>query len=370
MGISDGVEKVDDSRSIADGFKVGYTRDFLKSDGSLAYQSIGTEALLENADVIVTDFLSTHEPVLGPKMLSKYNAIVALTPRIDRDSLAEADDLLAILRFGVGYDTVDVGACTDAGVALCIARGAVDHSVAEAVVGWLLQLGHRSTIKDQLVRKGRWADRVNYMGRELRGSVLGIIGFGGIGLKVAELARAFGVAKILIFDPYLQKDRAGSLGIEAVGLDQLLHDSDYVSINCPLNDGTRNLIGQREIALMKPTAFLVNTARGGIVCENALLAALKHGGIAGAALDVFENEPISASSPFAELDNVILAPHCISWTDNLYMEIGRKVSGQIIEFASGNIPDDIVNPEVLQHPKFQQKMSVRKHATTFEGGRL
>src|SRR5262249_28345213 len=144
-------------------------------------------------------------------------------------------------------------------------------------------------------------------------------------------------------------------GVEMVGLDEVLAKSDFVSIHCPLDEKTKNLIGQRELSLMKRDAFLINTARGGIVSEEALYKALRAGTIAGAAVDVFANEPLTEPHPLSEFDNVLLAPHCIAWTDELFSEIGKAVCQGMIDLARGEKPRGMVNPLVLQRPGFKKK---------------
>ena len=344
----------------ADRFNVGYTRDFLDKEEKCQFKSIGKEVLDQSGASLKTFFLPRHESPVPPALLDGLDAVVSLTPRYDAGSFQGISRLLAIVRFGVGYDMVDVKACTEADVALCITRGAVDHSVAEATVSWMLQLGHKSAMKDRLVREGRWSERDKYMGGELRHRTLGIIGLGGIGFKLAELVRAFGMKPVLAFDPYASAERAREAGAELVPLDRLLRESDYVSINCPLTDGTRNLIGEKELLLMKPTSYLINTSRGGIVNEPALIRILQQRKIAGAATDVFEQEPVDAATPLAKLDNVLLAPHCIAWTDDLFTEIGAVASRCVLELAAGKVPFGLVNREVLERPGFQEKLSRQK----------
>jgi len=341
-------------------FNVGYTRDFLDKEEKLQFKSVGKEVLEQSGAPVDAFFLPRHESPVPPALLDGLDAVISLTPRYDAGSFQGIKRLVAIVRFGVGYDMVDVNACTQADIALCITRGAVDHSVAEATVSWMLQLGHNSAIKDRLVREGRWSERDKYMGGELRGRTLGIVGLGGIGFKLAELVRAFGMKPVLAFDPYAAAERAREAGAELVPLDRLLRESDYISINCPLTDGTRNLIGEKELRLMKPTAYLVNTSRGGIVNEPALVQILQERKIAGAAVDVFEKEPADASNPLAKLDNVLLAPHCIAWTDDLFTEIGAVASRCVLDLVAGNTPFGLVNPEVLERPGFQEKLARQK----------
>jgi phosphoglycerate dehydrogenase-like enzyme len=193
------------------------------------------------------------------------------------------------------------------------------------------------------------------MGTELRDRTLGVVGFGGIGRALVKLLAGFGMKPPIVYDPFIKPTDAAKLGVTAVPLDELLYQADYVSIHCPLNDSTRGLIGARELALMKPTSYLINTARGGIVDEAALGAVLRSGRIAGAAIDCFETEPLAAPPPFADLDNVILAPHCIAWTDELFRDIGRTVCRGMLDLASGRVPKGVVNREVLDRPGFQAK---------------
>jgi phosphoglycerate dehydrogenase-like enzyme len=292
---------------------------------------------------------------LAPEQLVGVHGVVVLTPRVTARSLANADDLLALSRFGVGYDSVDVAACTAADVALCIAVGAVDHSVAEATVGWMIALSHHMLAKDRMVRESRWSDRSQRMGSELRERTLGLIGFGGIGRAVTRMLSGFRMAPPLVFDPFLPPEVAAEHGARLVPLDELLAGSDFVSLHCPLNEKTRGLIGGRELALMKPTAFLLNTARGGIVDEDALFEALAAKRIAGAALDCFDVEPPPVPPRFAELDNVLLAPHAIAWTNELFRDIGRTACASLVELALGRRPRGVVNPEVFDRPSFQVK---------------
>jgi phosphoglycerate dehydrogenase-like enzyme len=258
-------------------------------------------------------------------------------------------------RFGVGYDTVDVAACTAADVLLFIAAGAVDRPVAEATVMWMLALSHHLRTKDLLVREARWDDRSRFMGTELRDRTLGVVGFGGIGRAVVQLLAGFGMNAPLVFDPFVSAAEAAKLGVRSVPLDELLAQSDFVSVHCPLTDQTRGLIGARELSLMKPSAYLLNAARGGIVDEGALFVALRDRRIAGAALDCFTGEPLAAPPAFAELDNVLLAPHSIAWTDELFRDLGRAVCRGMLDLAGGRVPKGVVNREVLEKPGFHAK---------------
>jgi phosphoglycerate dehydrogenase-like enzyme/2-keto-3-deoxy-L-rhamnonate aldolase RhmA len=333
-------------------FRVALTGDFFDADKP-KYREIGLE-LFEATGVEVERF-ARHLPEIATYQLAGPNGVIVLTPRVTADSLAQCPDLLAIGRFGVGYDSVDVAACTAADVMLFIAAGAVDRSVAEATVGWMLALTHHVRTKDRLVREAKWEARSRYMGTELRDRTLGVIGFGGIGRALVRLLAGFGMKPPLVYDPFISASDATRLGVTLVPLDRLLFESDFVSIHCPLNEQTRDLIGARELGMMKPTAYLVNTARGGIVDEAALDEVLRQGKIAGAAIDCFEGEPLTAPPSLASLDNVLLAPHCIAWTDELFRDIGRAVCRGMLDLAAGRVPRGVVNREVLERPGFQAK---------------
>jgi phosphoglycerate dehydrogenase-like enzyme/2-keto-3-deoxy-L-rhamnonate aldolase RhmA len=334
-------------------FRVALTGDFTSADGSPKYRDIGL-GLFDGTGVSARPFAEPRGEV-GAAQLAGANGAVVLTPRVTAASLADNSDLLAVGRFGVGYDTVDVAACTAADVLLFIAAGAVDRPVAEATVAWMLALSHHLRTKDELVREARWDDRSQFMGTELRDRTLGVVGFGGIGRALVKLLAGFGMNTPLVFDPFVSEADAAKLGVRSVPLDELLAQSEFVSVHCPLNEQTRGLIGARELALMKPTAYLLNTARGGIVDEGALFAALRDRRIAGAAIDCFTNEPLTAPPAFAELDNVLLAPHSIAWTGELFRDLGRAVCRGMLDLAEGRVPKGVVNREVLEKPGFRAK---------------
>ena len=281
--------------------------------------------------------------------------MVVLTPRVTRDSIAGCNELLAIGRFGVGYDTVDVEACTQANVMAMIAMGAVDHSVAEATVAWMLALTHHVTAKDRLVRDGQWQERTRFMGSELRDRTLGVIGMGGIGRSLLSLLTGFRMRPPVVFDPFVPPAMIAEFGASPVGMDELLSTADFVSIHCPLTESTRGLIGRRELALMKRDAYLLNTARGGIVDEDALLETLHERRIAGAALDCFATEPVTGPDRFAGLENVLLAPHAIAWTNEMFRDIGLTACQSMLDLSMGRRPKGVVNPELLSRPAFLEK---------------
>ena len=335
-------------------FIVALTADFYDSAGAVKYRDIGLSEFSGHSHIkhrVFTD----HRREIEPDQIGDAHGIIVLTPAVTAKSLSNAENLLVVSRFGVGYDSVDVKACTAAGVLVTITAGAVDHSVAEATIGWMLALTHNMRVKDRLVRTGQWDERSKHMGAELRDRTLGVIGLGGIARKIIDLLRPFGMNQPLACDPFITAEAASSLGVRLVSLEQLLEQADFVSLHCPLTEKTRGLIGANELRRMKSDAYLLNTARGGIVDETALYEALTEHRIAGAALDCFEKEPVTTPHRFADLDNVILAPHSIAWTHELFRDIGRAACRVMIDLSLGNRPRSVLNPEVFEHPKFPEK---------------
>ncbi|MFM7057724.1 MAG: NAD(P)-dependent oxidoreductase [Planctomycetota bacterium] len=331
---------------------VGLTADFFDDSGRPKFSDMGLDVL---AGTVSTRRFSDHRPEITPDQLQGCAGAIVLTPRVTAASVADSSELLAIARFGVGYDSVDVAACTAQDVLVTITAGAVDRPVAEATVGWMIALSHHMLIKDRLVRTGDWHARTRCMGSELRDRTLGVIGFGGIGRKLTALLSGFGMRQPLVYDPFAPPEVLAEHHVHSVSLEELLQQADFVSVHCPLNESTRGLLGARELALMKPTAFLLNTARGGIVDENALFDVLQSEQIAGAALDCFEIEPVLTPHRFGQLDNVLLAPHSIAWTEELFRDIGRMACSSLLQLAHGQRPRGVLNPELFQRESFCRK---------------
>lgn len=335
---------------MSDRFRVGVTRDFLNPDGTMSYGDIGLGAL-DDAPDLDWEFLAENAPELSASQVRDYDALLVMAPRITEATLRGADRLALLARFGVGYDSVDVPACNRAGVLLTITPDGVRRPVAAAVMAFLLALSHKLLIKDRLTRDGQWLQRLKYMGMGLTGRSLGVIGLGNIGREVFTLARPFGM-RHLASDPFA----AAIDDVALVPLETLLSEADFVAVCCALTAETRHLINAERLALMKPTAYLINVARGPIVDHRALTTALRERRIQGAALDVFESEPIDPNDPLLALDNVILAPHSLCWTDECFREIGRGAIGSILDVAAGRVPRHVVNREALEHPALKLKL--------------
>ena len=346
----------------ANSFRVGFSADFCREDGTLAFPDIGL-SLLDAVPEVSYEFLKDYEPEYVPAQLTDYDVLISLKPRITAQSLVSAERLCAIGRCGVGYDNVDLQACTERGIAVYITPGGVVRPVAESIFLMILALSHRLLQKDKMVREGRWAESTHRLGREPRDRVVGTIGLGNIASEAIRLLSVLNVRKFLAFDPYTSEERAREVGVELVSLDQLLSESDYVLVNCPLNAETRGLIGADQFARMKSDAVLINTARGPIVDEAALIESLKQGKIAGAALDVFEKEPLGADSPLTTMDNVLLTSHSIAWTEELFRDMGRIDCQGALAIHRGEVPPHVVNPQVLETPRFVEKLARFKART-------
>ncbi len=260
--------------------------------------------------------------------------------------LQHTPNLLIVSTNGAGYDTVDVKACTERGILVVNQAGGNAESVAEHVVGMLLALVKRMVECDRALRAGTLADRADFIGREAHGKTIGIVGIGNVGRRVAELCRGLFRMDVLAYDPYVDAEETRKRGARKVALDELLRSADFVSINCPLTEETRGMIGAREYALMKPTAYFITTARGFIHDEAALEAALRDKKIAGAGLDVWGKEPPPSAHPLLRFDNVIVTAHTAGVTREARANMGRIAAEQMLDALDGKPVTRIVNPQV------------------------
>jgi D-3-phosphoglycerate dehydrogenase len=335
-------------------FRVGLTRDFLNPQGEFALGDIGLD-VLDRAPHVTWNVLGEDSRELTSAQADEYDALLVLAPRITAATLDGTRRLKLIARFGVGYDNVDVEACTRHGVLLSITPDGVRRPVAAAALAFVLALAHRLFEKDRLIRAGRWADKLDYMGLGLTTRTLGLVGYGNIGREIAALARPFGL-RLIAADPYAREADAAAASVDLLPLDDVLSQSDFVCVCCALTPETRGLLDARRLALLKPAACLINVARGPIVDQPALTRALSERRIAGAALDVFEHEPIAPDDPLLALDNVILAPHAVCWTDELFRGNGRSACQSIVDVSEGRVPQHVVNRAVLDQPQLRAKL--------------
>ncbi|MEM3547285.1 MAG: phosphoglycerate dehydrogenase [Candidatus Bathyarchaeia archaeon] len=278
------------------------------------------------------------------RILAEYDGIVLGTDKITKEVLTGDVRVRIIARHGVGVDNIDLQAATEKRIVVTYTPGANAESVAEHTIGLMLALSRRIVEAHMLMKSGGWT-KFELIGFDLKGRTLGIIGLGSIGSRVAEIAKTFGM-RILAYDPFVDRSKADRLGVELTSLEAVLKESDFVSIHASLTSETRGLIGERELRLMKPTAFLVNTARGAIVDENALVKALRENWIAGAALDVYSEEPLPREHPLRKMENTILTPHIASYTYEAIRKTDEMVLEALETFFSGGKPKWIANPEV------------------------
>jgi D-3-phosphoglycerate dehydrogenase len=276
--------------------------------------------------------------------------------------LAETSNLLVVSSNGAGFDTVDVGACTAAGVAVVNQSGGNKEGVAEHVLGLMLALSKRIGETDRFMRTRPNIPRTAYMGHDILGRTVGIVGLGNVGARVAELCRGLFRMRVLAYDPYLTAEQITARGAEKVTLEALLAQAHYVSVNCPRNAETLGMIGAREFALMQPEAYFITTARGGIHDEAALAEALAAKRLAGAGLDVWAKEPPEPDHPLLRFDNVLASPHTAGVTHESRREMGRYAAEQILDILDGKRPPRLINPEVW--PAYRERFArIRGFAT-------
>lgn len=333
---------------------VGISNDFLGPDGTNLWGDIGLDGLDEAG--VDWEYLETDVPVLRPEDIDGRPAVLFAGPAVDASTFTGVESPPALLaRFGVGYDAVDLDACTAAGVAVTITPDGAQRPVATAALGMLLGGLLNLSVKDRLVREGRWDERTAWMGRGLTGTTVGIVGFGSTATDFATLLAPFGVS-ILAYDPYCPPERADTFGARLVGIEELAEQSDAVVVMAVLTPETLHLVGEDFLARMRPTATLVNVARGPIVDESALVEALSHRRIRFAALDVFEREPLTDDSPLLALDNVLLTPHSVGWTDEMSLGNGRSAVGAILDVLAGRDPRFVVNTAVLTSDAWRARL--------------
>jgi len=331
-------------------FRVGLTRDILDSRGEPAFGRAALE-VLDRDSSLEWEYLPAVVPEIGPELAAQYDALYINIARVPAAAVERADCRLRIVaRHGVGYDTVDVAAMTRAGVLVTNTPTAMPRPVATTALTFVLALAGKLFLKDRLTRSGRWHERMDNMGLGLSGRTLGVIGAGGIGKELLRMARVFDL-KLLATDPVANDVELGYIGARKVDLDTLMRESDFVVVCCLLNEHTRHLIGAEALAKMKPTSYLINVARGPIVDEKALIDALQKRRIAGAALDVFEQEPVDPANPLLAMDNVIVTPHSLCWTDECFHNMASTGLRSIVEVLNGRIPEFLVNRAVLQHAR-------------------
>jgi D-3-phosphoglycerate dehydrogenase len=270
----------------------------------------------------------------------------------DRDLLAKCDNLLAISSSGAGYDMVDVDACTAAGVIVCSQTGTNAAAVAEHALGMMLALAKKIAQSDKIMRRGGNLDRFGIGATDLERKTVGIVGMGNIGSRTALLCKHFGM-KVIAYDPYLDAEAIAAKDAIKVELDELLAQSDFVSVHCPRSNETLGMFGLAQFRSMQPTAYFINTARGGIHVEDELADALEEGMIQGAGVDVFLAEPAKRDHRLLSFENVVASPHIAGMTDGAMYNMAAAAADQWITIMNGGVPPRLVNPEAW--PKYAER---------------
>jgi len=307
--------------------------------------------LYEKIDERAVDYLRQHATVVYASALDESSLIrqvadvegiiIRANGAVTRRIIEAAPRLKVIGRHGVGVEAIDIEAASERGIYVVNTPDANTEAVAEHVIGMLITLAKRMGEADRALRAGRWHVRYEYVGQELRGRTLGVVGIGRIGYRVAEICHSMGM-RILYHDVVRSQVAEVHLDAYWVALPDLLRQADAVSLHVPLLPNTHHLIGASELALMKPTAILINTARGGVVDNRALVDALQSGRIAGAGIDVFEQEPLPPGSPFCSLENVVITPHMAAHTHEALYHMAMVVE-DIVRVLQGLDPKFPVN---------------------------
>jgi phosphoglycerate dehydrogenase-like enzyme len=336
--------------------RVAFTRSFFAADGSAAYPGYEIESLRCDPRVEVSRLDNGER--LRPEELTGLDVLVTAVgeAELTAESLPEDNRLALIARAGAGFDDIDVAACSARAVALVNAADAVRRPTAVAALTLILALATRLLDKHRITREGPAAwDRIqDYLSLDLRGKTLGVVGLGNIGRELIALARPLDL-RVVGHDPYLTPEAAAGLDIELLELEALLARADVVSLHCLLTDETRHLIDGRRLALMKPTAFLVNAARGGVIDQAALIDCLRARRIAGAGLDVSEPEPLPADHPLLGLDNVVFGAHALCWTESLSADTAAANIAAIQALLDGRPIRGLVDRAVLDDAAWRRK---------------
>ena len=308
----------------------------------------GLKSVFEpRGDISVERFIELSENNIL-QHIGNYDAAILGVAPFTRCIIGNAGKLKIVARHGVGYDAVDIEALTEAGVPLAVVGTANSLTVAEHSLFFMMALAKRAIHYDREVRKGNWDIRFSMPAYDLAGRTVLILGFGRIGRLLVPRCRAMEM-NVLVHDPYVIQDAIATAGATPVeDWRALLPEIDFLSVNCPKNEETDGMIGAAELAAMKPTAFVVNTARGNIVEEKALYDALKKRVIAGAGIDPFIVEPATAAEPLFELDNIIVSPHSAGVTEESMFRMGATAAQNVVDCFDGKLdPDNVINPEVL-----------------------
>jgi D-3-phosphoglycerate dehydrogenase len=320
-------------------------------------QPIEAEAisLLEQSNCTVTVAPDSAPKTVLPLMKAAHGLILRTAIAISRDLIAEADELMIISRTGGGLDNVDVDAATEKGIIVTSNLGVNTISVVEHVLSLMLSLSKKLPVMDRAVRGNNFGIRYQNLPRDVNGKILGLLGFGRIGSEIGRICHQIFSMRVIAFDPYLPENLKATYAGHAafVELQELFTESDVLSIHVPLTDETRHLVGTSQLSMMKPDAILINTSRGGVVDEVALIKALQENKLGGAGLDVFSQEPVAPDNPLLKLENVILTPHTAALTRECVTRMATEAARCVLNVFKGREPPNVANLEVLKTERWK-----------------
>ena len=317
---------------------------------------VDVKGIIESAgdiEVEIFDQFTDHEPYVDA-LKDADGALVATWPLTGRDVLESCSKLKVVSRMGVGVDSIDLDAATELGILACNVPGVNTVEVADHAMAMLLSILRRIPESVAATRDGKWSDDPGLMRNfqetvdRLAGKTVGILGFGNIGHAFAQRVSGFGPRRIIAFDPYAYQSTADLYGVELVDLDELLSESDVITIHAPHTESTDHIINAETLGKMKPTSILINCARGKIVDQVALHAALRDGQIAFAGIDVTEVEPVSSEDPILDLDNCYVTPHLAGYSPTFLEECGQKQAENVSFALTGRAPHGLANPDVIK----------------------
>ena len=314
-------------------------------------QPIEAEAVgvLEKNGVRLVTASAPKPEIVGPLMKDARAIVLRTGIKVTRELLAYPNELMMISRTGAGVDNVDIPAATERGIIVSSSIGVNTTSVAEHALALILALFKQLFRMDSEVRKGNFAIRYKNLPQDLREKTIGIVGFGRIGSAIAQACHTIFAMKVLAFDALLTDAQKAQYKewVTFVDLAELSRNADVISIHTPLTPDTKGMFDRRFFAAMKKTAFIINTSRGGVINETDLVGALKEGDIAGAGLDVFEQEPIPPENELLSLPNVILTPHTAALTEECVTRMAVAGAQRVVDLFNGFVPENVANPEVL-----------------------
>jgi phosphoglycerate dehydrogenase-like enzyme len=341
-------------------FRLGITSDFASGNLIGGWIDDPVRRLLAPLPGLEWEFIPPCGGIMAPELVADYDAVITGEARWNAESFRDLRRLMLVADWGIGVDGIDLGAAADADIAVTNSPNPGNHaSVAESALTFVLSLSKHLIVKDRLTKQGRALQAQALLGSLIRGRTIGTIGFGATARAFAGMARALGPAQLLACDPYASSALAEQVRVELVDIRSLMQASDYIVVMCSLTDETRGLISAELLSLMKPTAYLVNTARGPIVDQRAVVRMVRDGSIAGAALDVTDPEPPEVGDAVLQLENVITTGHAVAWTLESLQGACEEPCYAVASAYRGEIPGHVVNHAVLNKPGFQAKLTRR-----------